>query len=378
MKSFVAVSSTGTNNRVMTSPEGVNWTCRVPAIDKIFSWVCYGNGKFVAVSTSGYVIISIDGIAWTLGNDIIASNWQAVCFGNGLFVAVSLDGLIMSSPDGSNWTLRTAPVAGLQWQSICYGAGKFVAVANESGLIQKIMTSPNGVDWTMQDTPVTVFGEYVGLRQIIYAANKFALIVSVASICISDDAINWQVSDFPTYTDYYFYSICYGNGRYVAISKRLPDNSTVDTIVTSTDGINWSFSDGLLNKIWRLSYGAGLFVAVGDLSVPGQQVMTSPNGINWILRDAAAANNWNAVCYGGVDDPEERHQIIGMPNYKDNTPKIHGLQNTNRGNPQGDQVDNTAGRNKGDGTEGGNSVRTVRGSGGNNLGMYSKPSWLCH
>jgi len=62
---FVAVANSGTNNRVMTSPDGINWTSRTSAANNAWRSVTYGNGLFVAVSTTGTgnrVMTSPDGI----------------------------------------------------------------------------------------------------------------------------------------------------------------------------------------------------------------------------------------------------------------------------------------------------------------------------
>ncbi|KKN03551.1 hypothetical protein LCGC14_1106650, partial [marine sediment metagenome] len=72
---FCAVAITGTNNRVMTSPDGINWTTRTSAAD---------------------------------------INWLSVCWSPELtlFCAVSISGSlnrVMTSPNGINWTIRTTP-----------------------------------------------------------------------------------------------------------------------------------------------------------------------------------------------------------------------------------------------------------------------------
>ena len=46
---FVAVASSGTS-RVMTSPDGINWTSRTAAESNCWTSVTYGNGLFVAVA----------------------------------------------------------------------------------------------------------------------------------------------------------------------------------------------------------------------------------------------------------------------------------------------------------------------------------------
>ena len=52
---FVAVASTGTGNRVMTSPDGITWTARTSAADNAWRSVCWSPelSLFVAVAESG-------------------------------------------------------------------------------------------------------------------------------------------------------------------------------------------------------------------------------------------------------------------------------------------------------------------------------------
>jgi len=92
---FVAVSSTGIGNRVMTSPDGITWTSKTSAADNIWRAVTYGNGLFVAVAQTGNgnrVMTSFDGITWTARTSAADNQWYSVTYGNGLFVAVSVDG----------------------------------------------------------------------------------------------------------------------------------------------------------------------------------------------------------------------------------------------------------------------------------------------
>ena len=139
---FVAVSRTGSGNHVMTSPDGINWTIRTSAADNNWASVTYGDGLFVAVAQSGLdnrVMTSPDGINWTIRSSASNTIWAAVTHGDGLFVATSLTGFVMTSPDGSNWTIRTS-AANNAWNSVTYGGGLFVAVAL-NGLGNRVMTS---------------------------------------------------------------------------------------------------------------------------------------------------------------------------------------------------------------------------------------------
>ena len=147
---FVAVSYDG-GHKVMTSPDGIAWTAQAAATNNNASdnqWfgVTYGNSLYVAVSRSGTnnrVMTSSNGITWTSRTSASNNNWYDVTYGNGVFVAVSYDGIgnqVMTSTDGSNWSTRNS-LSGVSnnWRSVTYGGGLFVAVS-ESGTNQ-VMTS---------------------------------------------------------------------------------------------------------------------------------------------------------------------------------------------------------------------------------------------
>jgi hypothetical protein len=75
--------------------DGINWTTRTSAADIAWISVTYGNGLFVAVSYSGTgnrVMTSPDGVTWTARTSAADNQWISVTYGNGLFVAVSRDG----------------------------------------------------------------------------------------------------------------------------------------------------------------------------------------------------------------------------------------------------------------------------------------------
>ena len=60
------------------------------------------------------------------------ANWSSVCYGNGKFVAVTNGSNIAAyGIGGISWPQTTMP-ASLAWSSVCYGAGKFVAVVRGS------------------------------------------------------------------------------------------------------------------------------------------------------------------------------------------------------------------------------------------------------
>ena len=249
---FVAVASSGSNNRVMTSPDGITWTSRTSAADYFWESVTYGNGLFVAVASSGTgnrVMTSTDGIIWTSRTSVADYNWSSVTYGNGKFVAVCIlsgsGDRVMTSLDGITWSLGTS-AADYDWISVTYGNNLFVAVSY-SGTYQ-VMTSPDGTtNWSLKSS----------------ASNNL-----------------WE-------------SVTYGNGLFVAVSQSGSNNR----VMTSPDGTNWTSRTSAADNNWRsVTYGNGLFVAVSE---PGSnQVMTSPDGITWSLGSSSANNSWKSVIYG--------------------------------------------------------------------------------
>ena len=128
------------------SEDGINWTQTKMPTSSSWQSVCYGNGKFVAVAKdSNTAAYSKDGVNWTQTRtpDLNPSPiptpdlapityWKSVCYGNGKFVAVSDEtDAVVYSTDGVTWTQATLP-ANTGWQSVCYGNGKFVVVADNS------------------------------------------------------------------------------------------------------------------------------------------------------------------------------------------------------------------------------------------------------
>ena len=129
----------------MTSPDGITWTSRSSATDNDWRDVTYGNGLFVAVSSTGInnrVMTSPDGITWTSRSSAANNGWYSVTYGDGLFVAVSYDGFknrVMTSPNGINWTSQISATDN-NWYGVTYKNGLFVAVSS-SGINNRVMIS---------------------------------------------------------------------------------------------------------------------------------------------------------------------------------------------------------------------------------------------
>ena len=107
-----AVRRRGDFGTVLTSPDAVTWTSRLPERDGILEDVAYGNGRFVAVGgqydwDSTTVLTFTEGTVWTDGAPVNGFHLLRLVFANGLFIGIGGDpAVIVTSPDGITWTER--------------------------------------------------------------------------------------------------------------------------------------------------------------------------------------------------------------------------------------------------------------------------------
>jgi Ig-like domain CHU_C associated len=289
-----------------TSSIGVNWTSRTSAANNSWQSVTYGivngNGLFVAVSnttvSNNQVMTSPDGINWTAYTSAAAANksWQSVTYGivngNGLFVAVSntagTSNQVMTSPDGINWTAYTS-AADIGWKSVTYGNGLFVAVSNTQGTSNRVMISSDGITWTAWTSAAEN-----SWTSVTYGNGLFVAVASSGTgnrVMTSSDGITWTSQT--SAVDNGWRSVTYGNGVFVAVAS----SGTGDRVMTSENGTLWTSRTSAADLTWNsITYANGMFVAVASTGT-GNRVMTSPDGRTWTARTSAADNNWNSITY---------------------------------------------------------------------------------
>jgi outer membrane protein OmpA-like peptidoglycan-associated protein len=274
--------------------DGTTWTARSATEASFWSSVTFGNGTFVAVSTSGTnrVMTSTDGITWT-ARSVPASPWASVTYGNGLFVAVAGSGNIMTSPDGVTWTARGSSTD--SWSGITYGNNTFVAVG--MGTTNFVMTSTDGITWTNRSIPTSSSGAQ--WKSVTWGNNKFVAISGSGfndRVMTSPDGVTWTYAQ--AIHNGNWSSIAYGNNLFVATATSFGGGgSSFDYVMTSSDGTTWTPRTAAVAVGWNaVVYGGGKFVAVS--SSGSNRVMTSTDGITWSAHTAADASGWSSVTYG--------------------------------------------------------------------------------
>ena len=280
------------------------WTLRSHTSNKEFRSVCWSPERsiFVAVSSLGTgdrVVTSPDGITWTTRTTPADYIWRSVCWSPelNLFVAVGYQstGIVntcMTSSNGIDWTLRTTP-ADYQWICVIWARelGLFVAVA-QSGTGNRCMTSSNGVDWTLRTTPADYDWRYVCWSPELRLLVAVSLTGTGNRCMTSSDGINWTLRNTPA--DINYESVCWSPE--LAIFVAVAGTGASGRVITSPDGINWTLRTSILSYwnsvIW--SPQLRVFVAVAQ---SGTRLMYSFDGINWLGQTIDTTPSYNNVCW---------------------------------------------------------------------------------
>lgn len=283
---FVAVSSTGSGNRVMTSADGISWTPRTSASDSDWQAVTYGNNLFVAVGTNA-VMTSTDGITWT-SRTAVNGSWDSVAGCGGMFVAVSsvTSPYVMSSSDGITWTQRT-PSFGWDHQQVACRETPLVFVS--SSHLGRVWYSNDGITWSQGSQghivhihakaygTVSGTGTFSWLEYNDYDNNQSSASISTNGTSFASTGGNAVVNGWNSMT--------FGNNKFVAVAQ----SGSNTRAAYSSNGSTWSLGTGIPANAWEsVAFGNNTFVAVAK-SGTGNRVATSIDGVNWTAQQLVAS-----------------------------------------------------------------------------------------
>ena len=170
----------------------------------------------------------------------------------------------------ANWTkLNISPPSG--FQTIAAGGGRLVAAGYNGGY----QTSADGVNWTGGKIGA---GDSTTIKQVIHDGSQFVA-CGWEPADGSTKGVIYTSPDGTTWTRRYLggvelFSVSSGGGRWSA-------GGGSSTILTSSDGIAWSpVQGGQAGVFYTMAYGNGRFVAGGSRS-DTRLAMTSPDGTTW-------------------------------------------------------------------------------------------------
>jgi hypothetical protein len=294
---FVAVGEYGT---VLTSTDGYTWNKQSSGTSEDLHDVAYGNGLFVTVGKNGEIRTSGNfGTTWVKRASGTTNTLRAVAAGKWMnFAAVGDNGTIVYSANSINWALKTGPAdsGGVLWTGVaCNPAtGSFVAVND----YDKVMRSFDGSWW---GNPMTSMGAKKSMFGISFLQNHFLATGANMSLRASNDDGKTWTSPTHNFATIVLNGAAFGNGRYVAVGNETPDNSIVmsNLIINSPDGVNFKVSETIhLNGGTRsfndVVFGNGMFVAVGSDAF----IQTSTDGINWGYSQVTFGKILTGVAFG--------------------------------------------------------------------------------
>ena len=274
-----------------------NWILRrkgPPSGSLVTQWdVTFGNGLFVAVGHDGgdygSIYTSPDGITWTARHkrdypEATYGELRRILFGNGRFVAVGWSYAAYSSENGIDWSGGINPGLGVGlnegFRDMCYAPGKFVAI-DGSTQGSNVLSSADGRIWTRHRVTSPISPRK--LLRIAHGNGRFVMtgepdpFRGSTALYWSNNGVNWTSTT--TSSLFWMTGLTWGRGLFVAVGSAYY-SPNAPTILTSTDGIMWAPSEpGVTNRLSSVECINGLFIATGD-----SVLLTSTNGINWESR----------------------------------------------------------------------------------------------
>lgn len=307
---FVAV---GSDSEVLVSENlGANWNTSFTGLANsgggpVLHAVVIGLNKAVnptgvpqvlVAGEKGNILTSADSLTWSSRRSAVTgATLKGVARGNGIFVAVGGEPATMTGPataavvtsldNGATWSNRTLPSGAQNLTAVAYGNGIFVAVGRSSyneavnpGGTATILTSTDGLTWTARSS-----GSFLGINGIVFANGRFTAVgdynqsghamAEGAAILTSEDGLSWSFVQKITDTGWPLTSIAFGNNSYVAAGE-------LGALLLSADGVIWNeVISPVINgyDLTSVAYGSGVFRLAG---IGNETFTSSDNGANWV------------------------------------------------------------------------------------------------
>lgn len=248
-----------------------------------------GGGSGIGVQTVGSLVF--DNLK-TMSSVLSGSSNVDIAYSSSLAIYVSVNGAssgtdITTSLDGLHWTGRsvTGPFRGV---SCSPDLSIFVAVGDSGN----IYSSTNGTSWTSRTDP----NGGAAYKGVVWssAASLFVAVSSDGLVATSSNGTSWTARTPSAANDWR--AVTYGNGVFVAVGRT---SGAANQVMTSPDGITWTARTAAAARDWRsVTYGNGQFAAVDFGSVTTNQIMTSPDGTTWTSRATGSTTyNWSKVLF---------------------------------------------------------------------------------
>lgn len=179
---FIAVGSAGV---LLTSTNAIDWQRADSGLTRNLHSIVASPGLWLAVGEGSTILTSTDGFAWSKAVPVSADNsLKWIAHGNGKFLALGTSGS-WQSDDGVNWSLGRWGLFPGRRIAVAFGVGKFVALAQNFDEAQ-ILVSSDAQTWEAIPTnlPVSVTG-------VRFLHGQFFVFGRDGTIYTSRDGILW-------------------------------------------------------------------------------------------------------------------------------------------------------------------------------------------
>jgi hypothetical protein len=262
------LTSTGQDGNMLPDdggqPQPIKWSARRFGGDH---WgVAYGNGKFVAATTSAMTLNSTDGATWTPSLLPIPGGLDLMSIGyvNGQFWVIDSSPALRTSTDGTTWTDRQLTSAFTALKGVGYNGTAWVAVGD------KMNASTDLSSWT----DVTPGMQTQTMEAAAALGTKLIVVGDSGQGFSSTNGTTWTIIAMGDTNNYY--SLSCTSTLCVAVGD-------LGIIRTSTDGANWTMRDSKIvdnSTLWSVTRLGTTWVASGE----NGHITTSPDGITWTLQ----------------------------------------------------------------------------------------------
>ena len=297
---WVAVGSG--SNTILTSTDGQTWTAASGGFSTQGRKVAYGNGRWVAVGDNGptSLLLSADGVNWTAANITFTYGGSSVLYAGGQWVAVGTgSNTILTSLDGIEWEAASGGFSTYA-KDVAYEAGRWVAVGSGS---DTILTSTDGQTWTGVTGGFSSYGITVSYGNGRWVAGG----EGTGTILTSADGIEWEAATA-------FTNVCeqvvFNGSRWIATGN----SGNGGFLLTSTDGLTWESVSGTpaeLTTPWQgIVYGNNRWITVNNNVVGTATILSSTDGVNWstigqeisgnVLHSAYVGGAWFVFTSGSI------------------------------------------------------------------------------
>jgi len=271
----------------------ISGTALTTAVLNAVTWIP-SEACFMAVGAGGVVLKSFDGFYWEKDTITSGGTLQGIAFGGGLYVAINSAATLFASTDGfTQWTpfkssftgITSGNLRGITYDSV---SGNFIVAGNKGGIWR-----PDPIfGWVAATVPtrpalINPLPIITNIRAVGNDGTRFYAVGESGLILTTTDLDQWFYNSTSNPTAR-LTGAAFGNGVFVTAGQ-------YGNIFTSATGLNWSESrltkieDNTLPFIESVTFGSGLFVAVGDADsldtgTPVPAIFTSPDGLKWTQR----------------------------------------------------------------------------------------------